>query len=161
MQYLVTEELINPGPLLPPDQLVGIMRQWVLPSMDTLIKLKSEGKIVAGGVPVGERALVLIFEAESHEELDTILQRLPLWGLAKWKVTPLETLEGRTGRDRQFIEQLEQSLQQRYRPQRRHLNLESGLPYATKDDVPLMPQTLFGLAQLDLQLREVPTAEVL
>ena len=32
MQYLVTEELINPGPLLPPDQLLGIMRQWVLPS---------------------------------------------------------------------------------------------------------------------------------
>ena len=38
------------------------------------------------------------------------MQRLPLWGLAKWKVTPLETLEGRTARDRQFIEQLEQSL---------------------------------------------------
>jgi len=36
---------------------------------------------------------------------------LPLWGLAKWKVTPLENLEGRTSRDRQFIEQLEQSLQ--------------------------------------------------
>ena len=111
MQYLVTEELIDPGPQLPPDQLVAIMRQWVLPSMDTLIKLKSEGKILAGGLRVGERALVLIFEAESHEELDTILQSLPLWGLAEWKVTPLETLEGRTSRDRQFIEQLEQSLQ--------------------------------------------------
>jgi muconolactone delta-isomerase len=95
MQYLVTEELIDPGPLLTPDQLVEMMRQWVLPSMDTLIQLKSEGKIVAGGLRVGERALVLIFEAESNEELDTILQRLPLWGLAKWKVTPLETLEGR------------------------------------------------------------------
>ena len=58
-----------------------------------------------------ERALVLIFEAESNEELDTILQMLTLWGLAKWKVTLLESLEGRTSRDRQFIEQLEQSLQ--------------------------------------------------
>ena len=111
MQYLVTEELIDPGPLLPPDQLVGMMRQAVLPSLDVLINLKSEGKIIAGGVPVGERALVLIFEAESNEELDTILQRLPLWGLAKWKVTPLENLEGRSARDRQFTEQLEQSLQ--------------------------------------------------
>jgi muconolactone delta-isomerase len=110
MQYLVTEELIDPGPLLPPDQLVGIMRQFVLPSMDALINLQSEGKIVAGGVRVGERALVLIFEAESNEELDSILQRLPLWGLGKWKVTPLENLEGRTARDRRFIEQLEQSL---------------------------------------------------
>jgi len=54
---------------------------------------------------------VLIVEAESNEELDTILHRLPLWGLAKWKVTPLANLEGRTSRDRQFIEQLEQSLQ--------------------------------------------------
>jgi muconolactone delta-isomerase len=86
MQYLVTEALIIPGPLLPPDQLVRIMRQWVFPSMDALINLKSEGKIIGGGVPVGERALVLIFEAESNEELDTILQRLPLWGLAKWKI---------------------------------------------------------------------------
>jgi muconolactone delta-isomerase len=54
---------------------------------------------------------VLIFDAESNEGLDTILQRLPLWGLAKGKVTPLENLEGRTSHDRQFIEQLEQSLQ--------------------------------------------------
>ena len=54
---------------------------------------------------------MLIFEAESNEELDTILQRLPLWGLAKWKVTPLENLEGRSARDRQFIDELEQSLQ--------------------------------------------------
>ena len=110
MQYLVTEELIDPGPLLPPEQLLGIMRQWVTPSIDALINLKSEGKIIAGGVRVGERALVLIFEAESNEELDSILQRLPLWGLGKWKVTPLETLEGRTARDRQFTDELEQSL---------------------------------------------------
>ena len=74
-------------------------------------KPQIRGQDYCRGLRVGERALVLIFEAESHEELDTILQRLPLWGLAKWKVTPLETLEGRTGRDRQFIEQLEQSLQ--------------------------------------------------
>jgi muconolactone delta-isomerase len=74
-------------------------------------KPQSEGKIIGGGGPAGERALVLIFDAESNEELDTILQRLPLWGLAKWKVTPLKNLEGRTSRDRQFIEQLEQSLQ--------------------------------------------------
>jgi hypothetical protein len=111
MQYLVTEELIDPGPLLPPEQLLGIMRQWVTPSIDALINLKSEGKIIAGGVRVGERALVLIFEAESNEELDSILQRLPLWGLAKWKVTPLENLEGRNARDRQFTDELEQSLQ--------------------------------------------------
>ena len=35
MQYLVTEELINPGPLLPPDQLLGLCANgyfllWIL-----------------------------------------------------------------------------------------------------------------------------------
>jgi hypothetical protein len=49
MQYLVTEDLIDPGVLLPPDQLVGMMRQAILPYVDALITLKSEGKIIAGG----------------------------------------------------------------------------------------------------------------
>jgi hypothetical protein len=44
MQYLVTEELINPGPLLLSDQLVGVMRQWVLPSMDALINLNQRAR---------------------------------------------------------------------------------------------------------------------
>jgi hypothetical protein len=44
MQYLVTEALIIPGPLLPPDQLVGIMRQWVFPSMDALINLNQRAR---------------------------------------------------------------------------------------------------------------------
>jgi hypothetical protein len=42
---------------------------------------------------------VLIFDAESNEGLDTILRRLSLWGLAKWKITPLENLEGWASRD--------------------------------------------------------------
>jgi hypothetical protein len=65
--------------------------------MDALIDLKSEGKIIGGGVPAGERALVLIFDAGSNEGLDTILRRLS--GVAKWKITPLENLEGRASRD--------------------------------------------------------------
>ena len=73
------------------------------------MKLKSEGKINGGRVPVGERALVLIFEAKSIKSW-TLFCKVPLW-LAKWKVTPLENLEGRSSRDRQFIEKLEQSLQ--------------------------------------------------
>jgi hypothetical protein len=50
------------------------------PSMDALIDLKSEGQIIGGGVPAGERALVLIFDAESNEGLDTNLAKVALWG---------------------------------------------------------------------------------
>lgn len=111
MQYLVTGDFIDPGPLLPPDQFVGMMRQAVLPSHDVLTNLKAEGKLLAGGYSVGERAAAFIFDVESNEELDALLQGMPYWGLIKVKVTPLETIEGRRERDRQFTEQMEQSLQ--------------------------------------------------
>ena len=54
MQYLVTMELVDPGPMLPTEQYAGMMRRVVLPGHEALKTLKSEGKILAGGVPVGE-----------------------------------------------------------------------------------------------------------
>ena len=53
MQYLVTMDFVDPGPLLPIQQYVGMMRAAVLPGHKALINLKSEGKILAGGYPVG------------------------------------------------------------------------------------------------------------
>jgi muconolactone delta-isomerase len=111
MQYLVTGEYVEPGPLLPPDQLAAMLRQLVLPSHDVLKNLKAEGKLLAGGYAVGARAGAFIFEADSNEELDGILQGLPYWGLIKFEVTPLQDVEGRQEQDRQQAEQIEQSLQ--------------------------------------------------
>jgi muconolactone delta-isomerase len=112
MQYLVTGEFIDPGPLLPPEQLVELLRQAVLPSHDVLTNLKLEGKLLAGGYSVGERAGAFIFEVDSNAELDALLQSLPYWGLLKLKATPLEEIEGRRERDRQQADQIEQSLHQ-------------------------------------------------
>ena len=112
MQYLVTGEFVEPGPLLPPDQLAGMIRQLVLPSHDALTNLKAEGKLLAGGYSVGERAAAFIFDVDSNEELDNLLQNLPNWGVVKFKVTPLQDIEGRRERDRQQADQIEQMLQQ-------------------------------------------------
>jgi muconolactone delta-isomerase len=112
VQYLVTQELVDPGPLLPLDQLLGMYRMAVLPGHEALIKLKSEGKVIAGGYPVGERAIAFIVEADSPKELDSLLLEIPFWGIVKTKVTPLQDFEDRRDQDRQAAEQLEQSLQQ-------------------------------------------------
>ncbi len=112
MQYLVTQELVDPGPLLPADQLLGMYRTAVLPGHEALINLKSEGEILAGGYPLGERAIAFIVEAESPKELDSLLLEIPFWGITKTKVTPLQNFEDRREQDRQFSEQLEHSLQQ-------------------------------------------------
>jgi hypothetical protein len=53
MQYLVTMNLVDPGPLLPPQQLLGMYRTAVLPGHEALISLKSEGIILAGGTLSG------------------------------------------------------------------------------------------------------------
>ena len=73
MQYLVHMDFVDPGPLLPIQQYVGMMRQAVLPGHEALQSLKSEGKILAGGFPVGERAIALIVESDSPKELDALL----------------------------------------------------------------------------------------
>jgi muconolactone delta-isomerase len=112
VQYLVTQEYVDPGPLLLPEQLVGIMRMAVLPGHEAMENLRSEGKILAGGFPVGERAIAFIAEADSLEEVDSLLCGIPFWGVTKTKVTPLQDWDSRRELDRQATEQMEQSLRQ-------------------------------------------------
>jgi hypothetical protein len=89
-----------------------MLRSAVLPGNEALINLKSEGKIIAGGFPVEERTIAFIVESDSPKELDSLLQEIPFWGIVKMKVTALQDFEDRRDQDRQFAEQLEQSLQQ-------------------------------------------------
>lgn len=111
MQYLVTVETVDAGPLLPPEGVVGLVRQAILPSMEALVRMESEGKILGGGVPVGERGAVFIVEAESNEELDGLLQDLPAWGVSKAKVTPLQRFQNRLEHTSQYVDRMESSLQ--------------------------------------------------
>jgi Muconolactone delta-isomerase len=89
-----------------------MIRQAVLPGHEAIFNLKSETKILAGGFPVGERAIAFIVEVDSPKELDPLLIEIPFWGITKTKVTPLQSFEDRHDQDRRFAQQLEQSLQQ-------------------------------------------------
>jgi muconolactone delta-isomerase len=112
MQYLVTVNFVEPGPLFPPEQVVGMMRSAILPSLETLEELDSVGKILGGGHPVGERAVAFVVDAESNDELDVLLHELPAWEILKTEVTPLRRFEDRLETERQFTEQLESILAQ-------------------------------------------------
>jgi muconolactone delta-isomerase len=111
MRYLVTWNFIDPGPLLPPQQAVGMIHNAVLPTLDTLAQLEAEGKILGGGVHVGARVVTFVIEAESHKALDALLENLPLWGLVNVAVTPLQRFEDRREQDRQTAERLAATLQ--------------------------------------------------
>ena len=108
MKYLVVG---SEGPGFgSPEEAVAILEGAVLPSFDELIKLEKSRKILAGGLPVGERALVFIVDAASHEELDQLLQDLPLWGVLNWEVTPLQSFAGRVTHERDLVKKLKKAL---------------------------------------------------
>jgi muconolactone delta-isomerase len=92
-QYLVTMDITRADPLLPIDQLLGVIQEAVLPSVERLIELKAQRKVVTGGYPIGQRAMVFFIETDSEEELYEILESLPLSEVAEARVTPLKSFE--------------------------------------------------------------------
>ena len=89
-----------------PEEAIEVLEDLVLPSFAMLERFETEKKILAGGLPVGERALVFIVEAASHEEVDSMLRGLPVWGALEWEVTPLQTFAGRAAKDRAVLREL-------------------------------------------------------
>ena len=75
----------------------------ILPTFGRLMGLKVDNKIVAGGLPAGSRKLYLIVEAGSHDEIDRMLRAILAWGVFLWKVTPLQSLEGRVAIERRIL----------------------------------------------------------
>lgn len=104
MKYLV---IGSGGPgFASPEEAVKILQEIVLPSFDQLIRLEKEKKILAGGLPVGDRAFVFIVEASSNEKLDQMLRMLPMWGSLDWEVTALQTFAGRATQERSIVKEL-------------------------------------------------------
>ena len=92
-QYMVSMNLLKADPLLDIGQLSDIVTQKILPSLDALKNLQSQGKVIAGGHPVGQRYVVLFMEAESEDEVREVLGELPLSELGEMQVTELKSFE--------------------------------------------------------------------
>jgi hypothetical protein len=87
-------------------ELRRILEDLVMPTMAALRRLEDNGKILGGGLPVGDRALAFILDAASHNEADRILRSLPLWGVLTWKVVPLQSFADRGAMERDFLKEL-------------------------------------------------------
>ena len=101
-QYLVTGSN-GPG-FTSPEEQVGVLEKGILPTFDKLMKLQADKKILAGGLPVGDRAIVFIVDAASNDEVDRMLRALPAWGALDWKVVPLQTFKARAAIDQDTVD---------------------------------------------------------
>lgn len=104
MRYLVTGSSGQSAPIA--EDMIELLEDMVLPSFEVLKKLEAENTIIAGGVPVSERAVVFIIDVPTNEELDQTLRNLPFWGILEWQVTPLQSFEGRAFQERRMVQQL-------------------------------------------------------
>ena len=104
-QYLV---LGKGGPGLgTPEEGIALLENHVLPTLD---QLGSNESVLAGGLPVGERALAFIIEAESNAAADAMIRQLPMWSLITWEVTPLQSFAARAAIERGTVERLKEML---------------------------------------------------
>jgi len=103
MKYLVTGSSGQVGTTA--EDMIDLLENLVLPGFEALKKLESENKILAGGVPVSERAVVFIIAVASNEELDQVLRGLPFWGILEWQVVPLQSFEGRAFHEHRMVQQ--------------------------------------------------------
>ena len=104
MKYLVVGAE-GPG-FASPEEALEVLEKGILPTFDALMQLEEDEKILAGGLPIGDRALVFIAEAASNEELDRMLRNIPAWGVLKWDVSALQTFAGRAEQEREIVEEL-------------------------------------------------------
>ena len=105
-QYLVLGEGA-PG-LGTPEEGIALLENLVLPTLD---QLGANDAVLAGGLPVGERALAFIIEAESNAAADEIIRQLPMWSLITWEVTPLQSFGARAAIERGTVEHLKKILE--------------------------------------------------
>ena len=104
MQYLVQMKLADSVRPKSPDESIAFINQYVFPTLDVCEKLLEEKKIIAGGPLSGAIALALVAKAESIQELDHILESLPLWPMMQTTVIPLTTFAGRRDAARRRLE---------------------------------------------------------
>ena len=104
MQYLVQMKLADSIRPKNPDDSIAFINRYVFPTLDVCEKFLQEKTIVAGGPLGGAIALALVVKAESVQELDHILESLPIWPMMQTTVTPLTTFAGRRDAGRRRLE---------------------------------------------------------
>jgi muconolactone delta-isomerase len=111
MRCLVEMKLSGSARSKAPEDGVFLIERYILPSLEICRKWQAEGKLLAGGPVSASIQLAIVFEVESVQELDDLVESLPIWPLMDTRVTPLTTFEGRIQAVQSKLKQLKSSVQ--------------------------------------------------
>jgi hypothetical protein len=106
MLFLVELDRVNPGTVLTPESGRAFIENVIFPTLARSEQLVTDRSILSGGVVLGRVALRFIMEADSSQQVDRMIESLPVWTVAETRVTPLVTFAER----RQHLQQLLETL---------------------------------------------------
>ena len=112
MRYLIEMKLSGSARPKVPQDGVFLIERYILPSLEICRKWQVERKLLAGGPVSGSIQLAVVLEVESAQELDELIESLPLWPLMETTVIPLTTFEGRIQAVQSKLKQLKSMIQE-------------------------------------------------
>ena len=110
MRYLIEMKLSGSARPKDPQDGILLIERYILPSLEICRKWQGEGKLLAGGPVSASIQLAFVLEVESVQELDELIESLPLWPLMETSVIPLTTFEGRIQAVQSKLKQLKSSI---------------------------------------------------
>lgn len=111
MEYLV--EMIQGNYITTPSEGIALIELYVMPTLAIAKQLQADKKIKSGGALAGEIGFSFIIEANSAEEIDSIIESFPIWPRMQTKVTPLISFEGREQTIKNRLEAIKKRMAER------------------------------------------------
>lgn len=111
MDYLVDMTLASHTRT--PEEGIDFIATLVLPTLAACKELEGKGIIVGGGLKTGQIGFAMILRVDSVEQLDEIIERLPIWHRMNTTVTPLSAFEVRENSTQKRLEDIKSRMQER------------------------------------------------
>jgi hypothetical protein len=94
MLYLIKSKAIDNVVAGPPEQMIPLAENVLLPSFKTLTEGERVKKF-AGGALAGARGFAIIADFANHDEANTWVMSLPFWNQQIVEITPLVSFQSR------------------------------------------------------------------
>jgi muconolactone delta-isomerase len=111
MRYLVDMTLA--AHTRTPQEGIDFITTLILPTLAVGKELEEKGIILAGGPKTGQIGFSVIMQVDSVEQLDEIIERLPVWPRMHTTVTPLSSFEVREQSTHKRLEDIKRRMQER------------------------------------------------
>lgn len=105
MQYLITLKGIDNAIAGPPNVIVPVIENMILPTLKKLAELERDKKLT-GGSFAGQREIAFVMDFPSNDEAGKFVMGLPWWPIHNCEVIPLQPIQTHVAFAEQSLKQM-------------------------------------------------------